>query len=165
MSHAQERFRALVEAYADDLYRFAVWLCHDRQRAEDLAQETFLRAWRAIDTLRDEKAARPWLITILRREYARSFERLNPPLDPIDDELVADHPELPELPVLRRSLALLAPEYREPLLMQVLGGMNIDEISAELDLPPGTVMTRLFRARQKLRDALAGNKVARSASP
>ncbi|OGI40261.1 MAG: hypothetical protein A2140_00700 [Candidatus Muproteobacteria bacterium RBG_16_62_13] len=162
MSNAQDRFRALVEAYADDLFRFAVWLCRDRHRAEDLVQETFLRAWRALGSLREEKAARPWLISILRREHARGFERLNPPLDPLDEDLMADHPATPELSTLQRTLAALAPEYREPLLLQVLGGMNIDEISAELGLKPATVMTRLFRARQKLRAVLDGPDIQRS---
>lgn len=162
MSNAQDRFRALVEAYADDLFRFAAWLCRDRHRAEDLVQETFLRAWRALGSLREEKAARPWLISILRREYARGFERLSPSLDPLDEDMVIDHPAVPELSTLQRTLAALAPEYREPLLLQVLGGMNVNEIAAELDLNPGTVMTRLFRARQKLRAALTGHDTQRS---
>ena len=75
MSTKQVRYEALVKALHADLFRYAYWLTHDKQVAEDLVQETFLRAWRALDSLKDEKAAKSWLITILRRENARRFER------------------------------------------------------------------------------------------
>jgi RNA polymerase sigma-70 factor (ECF subfamily) len=156
MSDAHARFEALVQAFAADLYRFACWLARDRQRAEDLVQETFLRAWRALPGLRDERAAKHWLITILRREHARGFERVRPELDPVDpDQLAAEADPAPaETLALRRALAELAPEYREPLLLQVLGGYDCAEIADELGLTRGAVMTRLFRARLKLRAAL-----------
>ena len=75
MATKQVRYEALVRALHGDLYRYAYWLTHEKQVAEDLVQETFLRAWRALDSLKDEKAAKSWLITILRRENARRFER------------------------------------------------------------------------------------------
>ncbi|MDX1487843.1 MAG: sigma factor [Acidiferrobacterales bacterium] len=81
MGTKQTRFEALVQALSTDLYRYAVWLCRDRNRAEELVQETFLRAWRSLDTLRDERAAKGWLITILRREHARGYERYRPDMD------------------------------------------------------------------------------------
>jgi RNA polymerase sigma-70 factor (ECF subfamily) len=67
------RFNELAEAYSTDLYRYAMWICHNDALAKDLVQETFLRAWRALDSLKDIGAAKSWLITILRREYARTF--------------------------------------------------------------------------------------------
>lgn len=160
MGSKQTRFEALVKALSSDLYRYAAWLCRDRHRAEDLVQETFLRAWRSLDSLRDERAAKGWLITILRREHARGYERYRPELDSeLDvDNLAGNSPELPaETLALRRAIAGLTPQYSEPLLLQVLGGYRCDEIAEMLDLSPGAVMTRLFRARQKLRAALAGN--------
>ena len=75
MTTKQVRYEALVKALHSDLYRYGYWLTRDKQVAEDLVQETFLRAWRALDSLKDEKAAKSWLITILRRENARRFER------------------------------------------------------------------------------------------
>lgn len=160
MGGKQTRFEALVHALSNDLYRYAVWLCRDRHRAEELVQETFLRAWRALDSLRDERAAKGWLITILRREHARAYERYRPELD---SELNLDHlaaspsASAAETLALRRAIAELAPQYSEPLLLQVLGGYRCDEIAKLLDLSPGAVMTRLFRARQKLRAVLTGN--------
>ncbi|WP_411431513.1 sigma factor, partial [Aeromonas enteropelogenes] len=70
MADKQTKFEALVHALHGDLYRYAYWLTRDPAVAEDLVQETFLRAWKAIDTLLDDKAAKSWLITILRRENA-----------------------------------------------------------------------------------------------
>ncbi len=72
------RFNELAEAYSTDLYRYALWICGNDALAKDLVQETFLRAWRALDSLNDVAAAKSWLITILRREYARTFERKVP---------------------------------------------------------------------------------------
>ena len=64
-----------ISRRSPELYRYAYWLCRDRFQAEDLVQETFARAWKARDDLRDETAARSWLYTILRNERARLFER------------------------------------------------------------------------------------------
>ncbi len=157
MESRQTRFEALVQALSADLYRYAVWLCRDQKRAEDLVQETFLRAWRALDTLRDEKAAKGWLITILRREHARGYERYIPEMDPeVDpDQLAGNGTNVAaETLALRRAVANLSDEYREPLLLQVLAGYSCEEIARLLDLSKGAVMTRLFRARQKLRAIL-----------
>ncbi len=153
----QTRFEALVYALSADLYRYAFWLCRDRGRAEELVQETFLRAWRSLDALRDDKAAKGWLITILRREHARWYERYRPEiehgLEP--DDLASKSDGVPaEALAVRRTIADLGAQYREPLLLQVLGGYTCEEIANFLGLSKGAVMTRLFRARQKLRSAL-----------
>lgn len=162
MAAKQAQFDALVRATSGDLYRFAFWLCGQDALAEDLVQETYLRAWRSLDDLRDTQAAKAWLVTILRREHARLFERKAPAgFDPVDDlELVdEDSPgpdQLGEDALLRRAIAGLDAKYREPLLMQVLGGFSCEEIAAELGVTAQAVMTQCFRARQKLKSALAG---------
>src|ERR1700676_3166114 len=74
-NHKRARFQALCQSLRPDLLRFAFWLSRDRALAEDVVQESMLRAWKAQDALLDEKAAKPWLLTIIRREYARTFER------------------------------------------------------------------------------------------
>jgi RNA polymerase sigma-70 factor (ECF subfamily) len=154
MEEAHGRFTALVHAWSGDLFRFAYWLCRNRAQAEDSVQETFLRAWRALDTLRDEAVAKSWLFTILRREFLRrpasAFETDSDGLD-----IPAPRVDGLEGWAVRRALHALPIEYREPLLLQVLGGYRCEEIAAILELPPGTMMTRLFRARQKLRAVLA----------
>jgi len=153
----KRRFDALARLYADDLFRFAVWLCGDRTLADDLVQETFIRAWKALDSLKDVNAAKSWLITILRREFARTFERKVPPLVNIDDvvglEQVDESPDARlERAQFRDQLMRLEPKYREPLMMQAIMGMSINEIAETMELTDSAVMTRVFRAREQLKD-------------
>jgi len=137
------------------LHRYAYWLCRQRELAEDLVQETFMRAWKSLDSLQDYTAAKSWLITILRREMARHFERRQLDLISLDDDVVeqiaVESSDSSEIILLRQAMADLPLEYREPLLLQVIGGYSCDEIATELGIKSGAVMTRLFRARQKLR--------------
>ena len=152
-SSKQERYDALVTVYSTDLYRYAYWLSRSKQVAEDIVQETFLRAWKSLHALRDDKAAKTWLFTILRREHARLYERKTPRFeDDYDFDAVADqHAETdPQVVQLRQCMAMLADEYREPLMLQVIGGYSSNEIAEMLDLTPGTVNTRVFRARKQL---------------
>lgn len=154
----EERFRDLVQRHSADLYRYARWLGADAALAEDLVQDVFLRAWNALESLRDVNAAKSWLITILRRENARRFERYRPPesdveLDELPGETVACDTST-EAIVLRRAMAELPEAYREPLLLQVLWGYSCQEIADMLELSPAAVMTRLFRARERLRAVL-----------
>ena len=158
-SDKRRRFDTLAREFSTDLYRYALWLCNDPAQANDLVQETFMRAWRALDSLKEQKAAKGWLITILRREHARTFERKVPPLVDVDDVVIADDaaqsPESrAEVNMLRQEIAKLPPKYREPLLLQVVGGYSCDEIAQQLGVTKSAVMTQLFRAREKLKSAL-----------
>ncbi len=146
-------FEHLVRAYSAQLFRFAYWQCHDRCMAEDLVQETFARAWKARGQLHDLGAVKPWLYRILRNEHARLYAR---------NSLTVERGELSQLPVadgtdlerdyaVREQVARLAPHYREPLLMQVLGGFSCAEIARILGTSEGAVMQRLTRARLALR--------------
>ncbi|AIF98362.1 RNA polymerase sigma factor [Alteromonas australica] len=158
MNAKQKRYEALVKAFHADIYRYAYWLVKDRSVAEDIVQETFLRAWRSLDALNDEKAAKSWLITILRRENARRFERKQ--LDVVDIEDVSIHDDTQRADEdiqdreLHRLLGSLTLEYREPLILQLIFGYSGEEIANQLGLNKNTVMTRLFRARNQLRESL-----------
>lgn len=159
MATKQTRYEALVNALHGDLFRYAYWLTHDKHVAEDLVQETFLRAWRSLDSLKDEKAAKSWLITILRRENARRFERKRFDMSEYEEASVMDTKTISneqeiENHWLREKIALMPEEYREPLVLQVIGGFSGEEIADLLSLNKNTVMTRLFRARNQLKDAL-----------
>jgi len=158
----QRRFDELCTALRPDLFRFAFWLSRDRAVAEDVVQETLLRAWRAMDDLRDVQAARQWLLTIARREHARLYERKRLPTVDVDDliareELLLAAPDDTELQDLRRALLQLEDSYREPLMLQVLLGYSTEEIAQHMGLNVGAVLTRLFRARHQLRQILAGD--------
>jgi RNA polymerase sigma-70 factor (ECF subfamily) len=160
IARRRARFEALCGGLRSDLFRFAFWLARDRAVAEDVVQETLLRAWRSFDGLSAEAAVRPWLLTIARREFARRFERKR--LETVDlEELSAlEDPALAgaeraELDELRAAIFALEDDYREPLVLQVLMGYTTEEIARHMELKPGAVLTRLFRARQKLRAAVA----------
>lgn len=158
MMKKQKRYEALVRALHADIFRYAYWLIGDKATAEDVVQETFLRAWRSLDSLNDEKAAKSWLITILRRENARRFERKQFDLVDIDDVHVADTSSSLEAShtqsEVQRQIAKLDVEYREPLMLQIIFGYTGEEIAEQLSLNKNTVNTRLFRARSQLKDAL-----------
>ena len=150
------RFQALCQSLRPDLLRFAFWLTRDRTLAEDVVQETMIRAWKAQDSLLDEGAAKPWFLTIIRREYARTFERKRFVTVDVEELIAKEEPMLAaaddqELVELRTAIFKLPSEYREPLVMQVLMGYSTAEIAAELELSNAAVLTRLFRARKQLR--------------
>jgi RNA polymerase sigma-70 factor (ECF subfamily) len=154
--NGETAFARLCEGLRPDLFRFAFWLARDRQVAEDVVQEALLRAWRSRGSLDEAASAKQWLLTIVRREHARLYERRRFETVQVD-ELVSD--ESAELAVaeerevldMRRAIFALDEDYREPLVLQVLMGFSTGEIARELGLTQGAVLTRLFRARQRLR--------------
>jgi RNA polymerase sigma-70 factor (ECF subfamily) len=157
----QARFAALCEPLRPDLVRFAFWLARDRELAEDVVQEAMLRAWKALDSLDDDARAKQWMLTIVRREHARTWERKRLEVTNVDslveteaDVLATD--EDATVAEVREALFRLEDAYREPLVLQVMMGYTADEIAAEMGLSQGAVLTRLFRARQKLRAAMGG---------
>lgn len=164
MAVRQHRFDALARALVPGLFRYAWWLCRDRALAEDLVQETLLRAWRSLDSLRDEAAARQWLITILRNEFMRELSRRKNTVDiealPLVDHSARVGAEDTDVEDVRRAIGKLTPEYREPIILQVLMGCSTEEIAELLELTQGAVLTRLFRARNQLRELLGGNNAA-----
>jgi RNA polymerase sigma-70 factor, ECF subfamily len=162
MANREARYENLVNAYSSWLYRYAYWLSGEKSAAEDLVQETFLRAWRFLDSLKDEASAKSWLTTILRRENARKYERKQFQYSDVDmDSISSETTEFdtrPEVSALRIALKDLPEKYREPLVLQVLEGYSLNEIAHMFELPRNTVATRLHRARQKLRSVLQGDE-------
>ena len=155
----RKQFSDLVDTYSKDLYRYAYWLAGNRAVAEDLVQETLLRAWKSWGKLKDPKAVKGWLLTIVRRENARRFERYQPqessiPLDELGSRS-KEYDTSTEAFVLRQAIKSLPDDYREPLLLQVVGGYSQKEIAAQLGISTAGAGTRLFRARQKLREIMA----------
>ncbi len=153
------RFEDIVSIYYQDMYRFAAWLCRDKAIAEDVVQEALLRAWKSLDALRDDAAAKSWLLTIVRRENARYFERHRlesvdiENLTPSQEALLADGQD-DEMDQLREAIFQLDDDYREPLVLQVLMGYSTKEIADMMDLKQGAVLTRLHRARLKLKKSI-----------
>ena len=153
----RRRFDELVGVFHQDMYRYAAWLSRDRTVAEDVVQESLLRAWKSLDSLRDKSAAKHWLLTIVRRENARYFERRRletvdvDDLTPSQEALLAEEPDH-EFDDIRAAIYRLDDDYREPLVLQSLMGYSTKEIGEMMGLKQGAVLTRLHRARSKLRE-------------
>src|SRR5690348_18497718 len=122
-----------------------------------------LRAWRALDSLQDAAAAKPWLLTILRREHARGFERKTLDLtilddglkDSIPDETAGADPERAGSDAeLREAIMKHVPKDSEPLVMQVLGGFCCEEVSADIGIKTTPSMTQMCHAAARLRKSL-----------
>ncbi len=155
----RRRFGDLCESLRPDLLRFAWWLGRDRGLAEDVVQESMLRAWKSFDALADERKAKAWLLTIVRREFARSFEKKRLELSDVDTLVAAESavlaaPEDERVGQMREEIFRLDAEYREPLVLQVLMGYSTQEIADMMGMQQGAVLTRLFRARARLRQQL-----------
>lgn len=166
MDDRRRRFEAQVLVHLDAAYRFACWLARSTQGADDVVQEAMLRAYRGFDGLRDADA-KAWLMTIVRNCHrtVRQREQLQP-LVPLPDQFDGvDHPALiattpdPESASIRRDqgrtlgrlLSGLPDDYREILVLREIEDMNYRQIAAVIDVPLGTVMSRLARARAALR--------------
>jgi RNA polymerase sigma factor (sigma-70 family) len=158
-----ERFRAVMLPHLDAAYGFARWLTRDPIEAQDLAQEAMLRALRYFHAFRGDPA-RPWLLRIVRNTWAdlRARRGADQPLAMAENQ-PADGPD-PEQSVLAgdrrrqvaRALAALPAEMREILVLREIQDLPYKQIAAVLDLPIGTVMSRLARAREKLAAELRG---------
>jgi RNA polymerase sigma-70 factor, ECF subfamily len=164
---ARRRFESLCLPYKADLYRFVFWLCRNRSLTEDVVQETFLRAWRSIGTLSDAAAVRSWLLTIARRELARTFERKR--LETVDLDSVVNSADAglseadrTEVDDMRAAMMQLDETYREPLVLQVLFGYSTGQIAKQLEISLPAVLTRLHRARLFLRRKMRGGAVDES---
>ena len=153
----RQRFDRVVGVLHRDMYRYAAWLSRDPSIAEEVVQEALLRAWKSLDALREDGAAKQWLLTIVRRENARYFERKRLETVDIDSLTPAQAAMLAEqedaaLEELRNAIFRLEADYREPLVLQVLMGHSTKEIAELMSIKPGAVLTRLHRARLKLKD-------------
>ena len=161
MSKMQHRYESMVQALSADVYRYALFLCRNPTQAEDLTQETFLRAWRFLSSLKDDSKAKSWLFTTVRREFVRQFERYQPVFEELDPERTPGGTDIDsDAWELRKAVARLPVKYREILVLQAIGGYSGNEIAKMLDMPRATVNTRLFRARKHLRRLLEGTESA-----
>jgi RNA polymerase sigma-70 factor (ECF subfamily) len=155
----------LLEEWAPRVYRFALRLCDDAHAAEDLTQETFLRAWRQRARLRDERAARVWLFRITANLWRDHLRRRRSPVGhagPLNEdkasraqpaEQLASEKE--ELQRALEALAELPPRQREVLYLGACEGLSTAEISEILGGSADAVKTNLSLARKKIRERLS----------
>lgn len=147
-----------IEANIPALRRYARGLCHDRDAADDLVQDCLERAMRKRFLFRPIGPLRPWLFRILLNLYRNNRRQVRRQGIMVPLEPDADYPEVSgnahtrlELSGVAQALQDLPSEQREVLMLVALEGMSYEEASAILEIPTGTVMSRLSRARQALR--------------
>jgi RNA polymerase sigma factor (sigma-70 family) len=167
-----DRFRKTALCHLDEAYNLARWLTRDRHDAEDIVQEACLRALRGFGNFRGEDG-RAWLLTIVRNTcYTWMKRRRNQDAQMDADGDVetreSEEPE-PHLAVslmieteqLRSAIEELPPEFREVVVLKDLQGLSYRQIAQIVEIPIGTVMSRLSRGRQRLTHRLSVQKGAR----
>jgi RNA polymerase sigma-70 factor (ECF subfamily) len=167
---SREAFDELVRRHQAAMITLARVLTSGRGDAEDLAQEVFVRAWRSLRSFRGDSTFRTWLhrvaINVVRTSQARQgrIRRMFTSRDSAGGGLPARDPESGDEPVdatlarrqlIDRALAALPDDLRVAVTLRDLQGLDYREIAAALDVPIGTVESRIFRARQKLKPLLA----------
>ena len=162
----RERFEQAVLPHLDAAYNLARWLTRNDHDAQDVTQEAFLRAFRFFDGYQGGNM-RAWLLTIVRNTCYTWMHQNRPPEAPVefDEEIHSEESSAgadPELQVLasadqetvRRALAELPEIFREALVLREMEGMSYKEIAEVASVSIGTVMSRLARARTRLRESL-----------
>jgi RNA polymerase sigma-70 factor (ECF subfamily) len=148
---------ALIDEHYQLVYRYAFRLCHDVADAEDLTQQTFLTAQAKLDQLRDPAAARGWLCTIVRHAFLRERrqpQRTLPLWEGTEPWSEPAPPEAIDEAALQTALEGLPDEFRVPVVLFYFEGFSYKDIAGQLQLPLGTVMSRLSRAKAHLRETL-----------
>jgi RNA polymerase sigma-70 factor (ECF subfamily) len=158
-------FEDLAMPLFPSLYGYARWLTGEAHEAEDLVQETYLKALRGFGSFREGTNFRAWMFRILRNTFLTSRSGLKV-MEPLDDELADEIAEegTPEThfvnrangEALRRAIEALPLPFREVLLLSDVENMRYKEIGEALAIPVGTVTSRLMRARRRVRAALEG---------
>lgn len=160
----REAFGALVEQYRDNVYRLAYRMCGNAYDADEAAQEAFVAAWRALPNFRGDAKFSTWLyrlttnaaIDVMRREKRHQTVGDGEMVDLADD---ADSPQerverTEQQEAVQKALATLSEEYREVLLLRYMEELDYAEIAEVLQLPSGTVKSRINRAKAALKTAL-----------
>jgi RNA polymerase sigma-70 factor (ECF subfamily) len=154
-------FAVLVEHYWDRLYRWLYRMTHDRHAAEDLTQETFLKAFAGLNRFQAGTNFAAWLFRIAHNNFANGRRKVRQ-REPLPDDLASkDGDPLEEaqsreaLRDLARAVARVPEEFRSALLLRVEQGLSFREIAEVLDLTEETARWRVFKARQKLLALLA----------
>ena len=165
----REAFEREALVHLDALYRVALRLTGNSSDADDLVQDTLLKAYRAWDQFESGTNAKGWLLTILRHAFINEYRRRRRRPDMVDVDALEPFAVFPEVQEedpqgaffdrivddeVLRSIDGLPEAFRETLVLSDVEGLNYQEIARTLDVPVGTVKSRLFRARRMLQGKL-----------
>jgi RNA polymerase sigma-70 factor (ECF subfamily) len=154
-----EAFAGIVRRWQRPLVNMAWRYCRDRQRAEEMAQEAFIRAWRGLAQWRGEGSFSTWLFALAANVYRSQLKRyptVTVPMEEAPEPAAAASQyhaiwERERRDVLRRAVLALPPRYREPLVLFYFHEMDLEQAARTMGLPAGTMKARLSRARELLR--------------
>jgi RNA polymerase sigma-70 factor (ECF subfamily) len=154
-------FEQLVLRYQDRLYTLALRVTLSEHDARDCVQEGLISAWRAIDRFRGDARFSTWIYRIVIRKAYDTLDRRRRTAEPVDaiDVSSVDRPADDRLDVMA-ALATLEPDFRAAVVACDIVGMSMDEAADALGVPPGTVKSRLSRARARLAEQLETNRTA-----
>jgi RNA polymerase sigma-70 factor, ECF subfamily len=159
-------FEGIVRRWQKPLINLAYRFCHDRGRAEEMAQEAFLRAYRALGQWRRDAVFSTWLFALATNLYRSELRRIPARTVPLADIAEPADPRAPDGGLedrdydydrdsaVRRAVFALPPKYREALVLFYFHEMDVTAAAASLGLPEGTIKARLFRGREILRNRL-----------
>ncbi len=153
-----EAFRHLVERYQRQAAGHAAAILRNRGEVSDAIQETFIDAFRSLKSFDTTRAFYPWFYVLLRNRCYKISARTRETESTNDLEILAPQQGLAneERLSLEKALRSLSDEFREIVTLKYLDGMSYDELSEHLQIPKGTVMSRLFHARRQLKAKLTG---------
>lgn len=161
MNTASATLKSALLGLIPNLRAFAVSLCGDIERADDLVQETLMKAWNHLDSFQEGTNLRAWLFTILRNTYFSECRRRRREVEDRDGTQAATlsvHPEQPghlDMQDFRRALDILPPDQREALVLVGAAGFSYEEAAEISGCAVGTIKSRVNRARSKLTDLLS----------
>jgi RNA polymerase sigma-70 factor, ECF subfamily len=150
----QTEFERIAMPHTGSLLRVARRLTSEPDAAEDLVQETMLLAWRSFHQFRDGTNARAWLFRILINSFYAQRRKSRAPDVALNGGEVANEPNMPLAVDIGRALGMLSVEHRLVVMLGIVEGFTCQEMAEMLEIPIGTVMSRLNRAREKLRGLL-----------
>jgi RNA polymerase sigma-70 factor, ECF subfamily len=159
MTERQQLLTALHDAHAEALWRYVVSLTHDHAFAEDVVQETLVRAWKHPEVLEQQGSPRGWLYRVARNlvldEWRTARARNEWPTDEVPERAGRDETSRTlDAMLVNDALGDLTPDHRRVIVLAHLAGRSIAEIAAELDVAPGTVKSRLHYGMRALKLAL-----------
>jgi RNA polymerase sigma-70 factor (ECF subfamily) len=170
LSDRHARFKASMTPHMDQMYNYAMYLTGEREEANDLLQETFLKAYRFYDKYEEGTNAKAWLYRIMRNTYINEYRRVKrlPDLVEFDEQISAPYfaSSAQRGPVqfegelfgdeIATAIARLPEKFKSVIMLRDIEDLPYEEIAEALDIPVGTVRSRLHRARALLFDRLKG---------
>jgi RNA polymerase sigma-70 factor (ECF subfamily) len=157
-----DAFNELVAAHEDRVFAICLRMLRNREAALDATQDTFLTVFRKADRYKAQAAFSTWLYRVtvntcydhLRREKRKKADRLPETYDPPDPQATDAFDSVEVRPDIESALAQLSPEFRSVVVLVDLQGMSLEQASDTLEVPTGTIKSRLFRARKQLAQSL-----------